>query len=186
MPKAYRIVPLGPSGAGKSQLCNFIYMDKSNMKFEVSDGLDSQTKYPQCEYCVRKINDENINIELIDTAGCSDSGGSDEENFKYLIDELKKKKSIDLFLLVFNFTNRIDGKTKDYKLYVKVQYVNLADASQVIVGTKSKEVKKIMGSPDVIKKDKATKTEEWLYTNNVRIMIENGKVANIVDLKDKK
>ena len=114
MPKAYRIVPLGPTGAGKSQLCNFIYRDKSNMKFEVSDGLDSQTKFPQCEYCVRKIKDENINIELIDTAGCSDSGGSDEENFKYLIDELKKKKSIDLFLLVFNFTNRIDGKTKDY------------------------------------------------------------------------
>jgi flagellar biosynthesis GTPase FlhF len=84
------------------------------MKFEVSDGLDSQTKYPQIELCIRKINDENINIELIDTAGCSDSGGSDEENFKYLIDELKKKKSIDLFLLVFNFTNRIDGKTKDY------------------------------------------------------------------------
>ena len=114
MSKIYRIIPLGPTGSGKSQLCNFIYRDKSNMKFEVSDGLDSQTKYPQCEYCVRKINDENINIELIDTAGCSDSGGSDEENFKYLIDELKKKKSIDLFLLVFNFTNRIDGKTKDY------------------------------------------------------------------------
>ena len=114
MSKIYRIVPLGPTGSGKSQLCNFIYRDKSNMKFEVSDGLDSQTKYPQIELCIRKINDENLNIELIDTAGCSDSGGSDEENFKYLIDELKKKKSIDLFLLVFNFTNRIDGKTKDY------------------------------------------------------------------------
>ena len=114
MSKIYRIIPLGPTGSGKSQLCNFIYRDKSNMKFEVSDGLGSKTKYPQCEYCVRKINDENINIELIDTAGCSDSGGSDEENFKYLIDELKKKKSIDLFLLVFNFTHRIDGKTKDY------------------------------------------------------------------------
>ena len=114
MSKIYRIIPLGPTGSGKSQLCNFIYRDKSNMKFEVSDGLDSQTKYPQIELCIRKINDENINIELIDTAGCSDSGGSDEENFKYLIDELKKKKSIDLFLLVFNFTNRIDGKTKDY------------------------------------------------------------------------
>ena len=114
MSKIYRIIPLGPTGSGKSQLCNFIYRDKSNMKFEVSDGLGSKTKYPQSEYCVRKINDENINIELIDTAGCSDSGGSDEENFKYLIDELKKKKSIDLFLLVFNFTHRIDGKTKDY------------------------------------------------------------------------
>ena len=114
MSKTYRIVVLGPTGSGKSQLCNFIYRDKSNTKFEVSDGLDSKTKYPQCEYCVRKINDENINIELIDTASCSDSDGSDEENFKYLIDELKKKKSIDLFLLVFNFTNRIDGKTKDY------------------------------------------------------------------------
>ena len=114
MSKTYRIVVLGPTGSGKSQLCNFIYRDKSNMKFEVSDGLGSKTKYPQCEYCVRKINDENINIELIDTASCSDSDGSDEENFKYLIDELKKKKSIDLFLLVFNFTHRIDGKTNDY------------------------------------------------------------------------
>ena len=46
MSKIYRIIPLGPTGSGKSQLCNFIYRDKSNMKFEVSDGLDSQTKYP--------------------------------------------------------------------------------------------------------------------------------------------
>ena len=72
MPKIYRIVPLGPTGSGKSQLCNFIYRDKSNMKFEVSDGLNSTTKYPQCEYYVRKIKDENISVELIDTPDWSD------------------------------------------------------------------------------------------------------------------
>ena len=115
MPKIYRIVPLGPTGSGKSQLCNFIYQDESNKKFKVSNRLHSQTKIPQIESCFRKINDkDNINIELVDTAGCSDSAGSDEENFKELIDILRIKKSIDLFLLVFNFTNRIDGKTKDY------------------------------------------------------------------------
>ena len=115
MPKIYRIVPLGPTGSGKSQLCNFIYQDESNKKFKVSNRLHSQTKIPQIESCFRKINDKDIiNIELVDTAGCSDSAGSDEENFKELIDKLRIKKSIDLFLLVFNFTNRIDGKTKDY------------------------------------------------------------------------
>jgi GTPase SAR1 family protein len=115
MPKIYRIVPLGPTGSGKSQLCNFIYQDESNKKFKVSNRLHSETKVPQIESCFRKINDkDNINIELVDTAGCSDSAGSDEENFKELIDKLRIKKSIDLFLLVFNFTNRIDGKTKDY------------------------------------------------------------------------
>ena len=114
MLKIYRIVPLGPTGSGKSQLCNFIYQDKSNKKFEVSNGLYSKTQVPQDVLFKRKINVENINIELIDTAGCSDSGGGDEENFKKLINKLREKKSIDLFLLVFNFTNRIDSKTKEY------------------------------------------------------------------------
>ena len=114
MSKIYRIVPLGPTGSGKSQLCNFIYKDKSNNKFLVSNALYSQTKIPQAEFFTRKVNDENINIELIDTAGCSDSGGNDEEYFKDLINKLREKKSIDLFILVFNFTTRIDGTTKKY------------------------------------------------------------------------
>lgn len=113
--KLYRLVPFGPTGCGKSQLCNFIYKDKSNKKFEVSDGFDSQTKEPQSEIFTRKIDDEVIKIELIDTAGCSDSAGDDEDNFKKLIVKLKEKKTIDLFLLVFNFAhNRIDKPTRDY------------------------------------------------------------------------
>ena len=110
MPKIYRIVPLGPTGSGKSQLCNFIYKDKSNTKFEVSDSLNSKTKNPQFELCTRN----DINIELVDTAGCSDSNGDDEKNFKKLIEKLREKKTIDLFLLVFNFTGRIDQTTRDY------------------------------------------------------------------------
>ena len=42
------------------------------MKFEVSGGLDSTKNYPHCEYCVRKIKDENISVELIDTPDWSD------------------------------------------------------------------------------------------------------------------
>ena len=115
MPYIYRIVPLGPTGCGKSQLCNFIYKDKSNTKFKVSEGFDSQTKDPQSEIFIRKIDDEAIELELIDTAGCSDSDGNDEENFKKLVDKLKEKKAIDLFILVFKFTqDRIDKQTKDY------------------------------------------------------------------------
>lgn len=76
-----------------------------------------------------------------------------------------------------------DGKTKDYKIYVKVMYVNLADASQITIGMKPKEVKKIIGDPNSIKKFGVSKMENWLYTNNVRVMFENNKVVNIVNLK---
>ena len=114
MPKIYRIVPLGPTSSGKSQLCNFIYKDKSNKKFEVSDSLDSKTKIPQFELFTRN----GINIELVDTAGCSDSNGDDEKNFKMLIEKLREKKTIDLFLLVFNFTGRIDQATRDYIKFI--------------------------------------------------------------------
>lgn len=114
MSKIYRIVPLGPTGSGKSQLCNFILQDKNNRKFEVSDGLNSKTKTPQIEKYTRRVNQNDIKIELIDTPGCSDSAGDDEKNFISLIDKLREIKSIDLFLLVFNFTNRIDQSTRNY------------------------------------------------------------------------
>ena len=115
MPYIYRIVPLGPTGCGKSQLCNFICKDKTNTKFKVSEGFNSQTKEPQSEIFIRKIDDEIIELELIDTAGCSDSDGDDEKNFIKLIHKLKEKKTIDLFILVFKFTqDRIDKQTKDY------------------------------------------------------------------------
>lgn len=114
MKKIYRIVPLGQTGSGKSQLCNFIIQDKSNKRFGVSDGFNSQTKKPQIESYIRKVNGEDINLEIIDTPGCSDSSGDDEKNFESLIDKLREIKSIDLFLLVLNFTNRIDNTTRNY------------------------------------------------------------------------
>ena len=39
---------------------------------------------------------------------------NDDKNFKNLIEILRQKKTIDLFLLVFNFTQRIDQTTRDY------------------------------------------------------------------------
>ena len=81
----------------------------------VSDRFDSQTKEAQIEHYIRKVNDKDIEIELIDTAGCSDSTGGDEENFKNLINKLKEVKSIDFFLLVFNFEEpRIDDNNRDF------------------------------------------------------------------------
>ena len=90
-------------------------------------------------------------------------------------------------LVAFTLPIRLpDGNTKDYKINVKVMYVNLADASQIELGMKPKAVKKIIGDPNYVKKFKVNKKENWLYTNNVRIMFENNKVVNIIDLKETK
>ena len=113
--KPFTIVLLGHTGHGKSQLCNFIIKDLTNTKFKVSDGFDSQTVESQCIKFKRKITNEDFQLELIDTAGCGDSAREDEENFKKLINKLKEKKYVDLFLLVFNFREaRINGPTRDY------------------------------------------------------------------------
>ena len=113
--KPFLIVTLGHTGHGKSQLCNFIIKDLNNSKFKVSSGFDSQTAESQCVLFNRKINNEVFQLELIDTAGCGDTAKEDEENFKKLIDKLKEKKYVDLFLLVFNFQEpRIDGPTREY------------------------------------------------------------------------
>ena len=113
--KTFTIVLLGHTGHGKSQLCNFIIKDLTNTKFKVSDGFDSQTVESQCIKFKRKIINEDFQLELIDTAGCGDSAREDEENFQKLINKLKEKKYVDLFLLVFNFREaRINGSTRDY------------------------------------------------------------------------
>ena len=113
--RPYIIVPLSHTGHGKSQLCNFIVKDLTNTKFKVSGSFDSVTQIPQCEIYNRKIDNEVYQLELIDSAGCGDSGGNDEENFKQLIIKLKEKKYVDLFILVFNFaSDRIDKPTRDY------------------------------------------------------------------------
>ena len=111
MDKIYKIVLLGPTGAGKSQLCNFIMKDK------VSDSINSCTQEPQLKCYTRNIEEyekKKIKLELIDTAGSSDSGDNDERNFKLLIEKLREKKNVDLFFLVLNCTTRLEGAHRQY------------------------------------------------------------------------
>lgn len=117
MDKIFKIVLLGPTGAGKSQLCNFIIKDKENKTFKVSESINSCTQDPQLEYYTRNIEEseiKEIKLELIDTAGSSDSGDNDEKNFKSLIEKLREKKNVDLFFLVLNCTTRLEGPHKQY------------------------------------------------------------------------
>jgi predicted GTPase len=111
----YRIVLLGTTGVGKSQLCNFIIKDNLNRTFEVSDSFDSHTQVPQSI----KFNRNKMNIDIIDTAGCCDSGGNDDKNFKILIEFLREKESITLFMIVINFADdRLNEKTRDYIRFI--------------------------------------------------------------------
>lgn len=52
--KIYRI-PFSPTGCGKNQLCNFIYQDKENTKFKVSDGFDSVIKILNLRFSLEKL-----------------------------------------------------------------------------------------------------------------------------------
>ena len=184
--KIYRVIPLGKTGCGKSQLCNFIYQDKDNTKFKVSGGFDSETKEPQCEIFTRKIDDELIQLELIDTAGCGDSEGDDEENFKKLLNKLKEKKSVDLFLLTFNFTEyRISRETRDYikllaNTFTPTEFYN----HLAIVFTCYPE-----NPTDDDKKRKKEKTGKIIELIKKEIGLANGQAAippNIYELDTKK
>ena len=77
--KIFRIAVIGPTGAGKSQFCNFCLKDKTNKTYEVSNSLNSCTQDP---FSTIPCERNNINIELIDSAGSSDSGDKDIENLK--------------------------------------------------------------------------------------------------------
>jgi GTPase SAR1 family protein len=114
---------LGPTGAGKSQLCNFIMKDKENKTFKVSESINSCTQDPQLEYYTRNIEEsekKKIKLELIDTAGSSDSGDNNERNFKSLIEKLREKKNVDLFFLVLNCTSRLGGLEGPHRQYIKM------------------------------------------------------------------
>ena len=94
--KVYKVIVIGPTGAGKSQFCNFFQRDLSNSINKVSDSKKSCTQEPFSNKFTRIGTD----IELIDTAGSSDSSNNDEENLIKLVNYLKTRKEIDFILLL--------------------------------------------------------------------------------------
>ena len=110
MSKVIKVVLVGPTGAGKSQFCNFIHKDLTNSIFEVSNSLNSCTKEPQSTIVER----QNIRLQLIDSAGSSDSNNKDEENLKKLALYLRKEKILNQIFLVLNFHDRFSRDTREY------------------------------------------------------------------------
>ena len=109
--KIFRIAVIGPTGAGKSQFCNFCLKDKTNKTYDVSNSLNSCTQDP---FSTIPFERNNINIELIDSAGSSDSGDKDIENLKKFVIYLREKKELDYILLLLRFEDRVTGPTKKF------------------------------------------------------------------------
>ncbi len=108
--KVYKVIVIGPTGAGKSQFCNFFQRDLSNSINKVSNSMKSCTQDPFSN----KFTRTDTNIELIDTAGSSDSSNNDEKNLIKLVNYLKKRKEIDFILLLLKFGERLTNQTIDY------------------------------------------------------------------------
>ena len=108
--KVYKVIVIGPTGAGKSQFCNFFQRDLSNSINKVSNSMKSCTQDPFSN----KFTRIDTNIELIDTAGSSDSSNNDEKNLIKLVNYLKTRKEIDFILLLLKFGERLTNQTIDY------------------------------------------------------------------------
>ena len=108
--KVYKVIVIGPTGAGKSQFCNFFQRDLSNSINKVSNSMKSCTQDPFSNIFTRI----DTNIELIDTAGSSDSSNNDEKNLIKLVNYLKTRKEIDFILLLLKFGERLTNQTIDY------------------------------------------------------------------------
>ena len=107
----YKIAVIGPTGSGKSQFCNFVLKDKTNTKYEVSDSLNSCTQDP---FSVDPFERNNIKIQIIDSAGSSDSGNKDIENLKKFVEYLRNKEELHYILLILKYETRVIGQTKQF------------------------------------------------------------------------
>ena len=103
--KEYKIAIIGPTGCGKSQLCNFILQDKTNSTLKFVHSMDSCTFGPKSI----KFKRNNINLELIDSAGNNDSNNNDIENLKKFVKYFVIKKEIDYIILLLKFGERLTG-----------------------------------------------------------------------------
>ena len=61
-----------------------------------------------------KFKRNNINLELIDSAGNNDLNNNDIENLKKYVKYLVIKKEIDYIILVLKFGERLNGETKQF------------------------------------------------------------------------
>ena len=105
MSKIFRILPFGSIESGKSKLCNFIFKEeKFSYKYSCSDAPEIfQTKR------------NGLFLEIIDFTGYTNAISNDENNFEILLNKLKERNSLDLFLLVINSNDvRFHSITKDY------------------------------------------------------------------------
>ena len=124
-----RIVLVGPTGSGKSQFCNFIHNDLTNSLYEVSDSLNSCTTEPKSNVVER----QNIQLELIDSPGSSDTNNSDEENLKKLVLFLRLKKQINQILLILSFENRLSNDTRNYLKILSWTFTPIEFFSNLII-----------------------------------------------------
>ena len=124
-----RVVLLGPTGAGKSQFCNFLHKDLSNSTYEVSNSLNSCTSVPQSTIVER----QNIQLELIDSPGNSDSNNKDEANLKVLTQYLRKKKEIHKIFLLLSFEDRLSHDTRNYLKILSWIFTPMQFMSNLIV-----------------------------------------------------
>ena len=105
MSKIFRILPIGPIFSGKSLLRNFIFKeDKLIVGYSCSKDIQIyQTKR------------NGLCLEIIDFTGYTNDIEYDENNFEILLNKLKERNSLDLFLLVINSNDvRFHSNTKDY------------------------------------------------------------------------
>ena len=105
MSKIFRILPIGPISSGKSRLCNFIFKEN---KFGVKN---SGSKVPEIFQTKRN----GFYLEIIDFTGYTEDITYNESNFKTVLNKLKERNSLDLFLLVIKSNDvRFHSNTKDY------------------------------------------------------------------------
>ena len=107
MSKIFRILPIGPVGSGKSKLCNFIVKEN---KIVIEKSYPC-SKGPEIFPTERN----GLNLEIIDFTGYTNQIECDESNFETLLNKLKERNSLDLFLLVIKSNDvRFHSNTKDY------------------------------------------------------------------------
>lgn len=116
MPKT--MVVIGPTGVGKSTFCNVVSgLDPhDNSKFYVSSGGESGTN--KTTAFETKWRGDKFDLTVIDTPGLCDSSGENFTNILNMVEELKKIKHVDLFVLVANGT-KLDF-TEDFERMILI------------------------------------------------------------------